>query len=537
MKLSLEGLKDTKAWQEAGISLPSYDVAQIQERTRKAPKWLHFGIGNIFRIFIGGIADTLLSGGSMDTGIVCAEAFDYDIVDKIYKPYDNLALGITLYKDGRMDKKVIGSLAEAVKAKPYDADSWERLKTIFTDPGLQMVSFTITEKGYSLTKTDGTYLGYVQSDMEKGPEAPVGIMAIVAAMLLERYRRGAAPLTLVSMDNCSHNGDLLKRSVLTIAKEWKKRGYAEEGFISYLQDPEKISFPWTMIDKITPRPGDFVQKELQAEGVEGMEIVVTGRRTYIAPFVNAEGPQYLVIEDRFPNGRPELEKAGVYMTDRETVNKAERMKVTACLNPIHTALAPYGRLLKYEYFADLMEDPQLKTLAWNLGYGEGLPKVVDPGIFSPRAFLDEVLTERMPNKYLGDTNARICTDSSQGVGVRFGETIKAYVAEQGTAEQLEAIPLALAGWLRYFYGIDDEGENFELSPDPLAEELRAIVKQVPLGHPEALQDQLHPVLSNAGIFGIDLYEAGVGSKIEALFKEEIAGYGAVRETLRKHLGN
>ena len=186
-----------------------------------------------------------------------------------------------------------------------------------------------------------------------------------------------------------------------------------------------------------------------------------------------------MIEDRFPNGRPELEKAGVYMTDRETVNKAERMKVTACLNPIHTALAPYGRLLKYEYFADLMEDPQLKTLARNLGYGEGLPKVVDPGIFSPKAFLDEVLTERMPNKYLGDTNARICTDSSQGVGVRFGETIKAYVAEQGTAEQLEAIPLALAGWLRYFYGIDDEGEAFELSPDPLAEELQAIVKQVP----------------------------------------------------------
>ena len=169
-----------------------------------------------------------------------------------------------------------------------------------------------------------------------------------------------------------------------------------KGFISYLQDPEKISFPWTMIDKITPRPGDFVQKELQAEGVEDMEIVVTDRRTYIAPFVNAEGPQYLVIEDRFPNGRPELEKAGVYMTDRETVNKAERMKVTACLNPIHTALAPYGRLLKYEYFADLMEDPQLKTLARNLGYGEGLPKVVDPGIFSPKAFLDEVLTERMP---------------------------------------------------------------------------------------------------------------------------------------------
>ena len=35
-------------------------------------------------------------------------------------------------------------------------------------------------------------------------------------------------------------------------------------------------------------------------------------------------PQYLVVEDRFPNGRPPLEKAGVFMTDRDTVNNVER---------------------------------------------------------------------------------------------------------------------------------------------------------------------------------------------------------------------
>ncbi len=537
MRLSLAGLKDTGAWEAAGISVPSYDVAETQERTRKSPKWLHFGIGNIFRIFIGGIADSLLRDGSAETGILCAEAFDYEIVDKIYRPYDNLGLCVTLHKDGSMEKRVIGSLAEAIKAKADDATSWERLKAIFTDPGLQMISFTITEKGYGLTKMDGTYLGYVQSDMENGPKAPVGIMAVVTSMLLERFRSGAAPLALVSMDNCSHNGDLLKRSVLTIAEEWRKRGYVGAAFLEYLNDPGKVSFPWTMIDKITPRPGEFVQKELTADGVEAMDIVVTEKRTYIAPFVNAEGPQYLVIEDSFPNGRPCLERAGVYMTDRETVNKAERMKVTACLNPIHTALAPYGRLLGYEYFADLMSDPELKVLAERVGYGEGLPKVVDPGIFSPKAFLDEVIAERMPNKYLGDTNARICTDSSQGVGVRFGETIKAYVAEYGTASQLEAIPLALAGWLRYFYGIDDDGQPFELSPDPLAQELKEIVSQVPIGHPECLTGQIRLVLSNVGIFGIDLYEAGIGVKIEAIFKEEIAGCGAVRATLKKYLGH
>lgn len=535
MKLNLEDLQDKQAWAEAGIALPAYDVAAVQAKTKESPRWVHFGIGNIFRIFLGGIADDLIARGRMDTGITCVEAFDYDIVDQIYAPHDNLCLGVTLHKDGTMDKRVIGSLAECMKAKSDDAASWERLKEIFRAPGLQMVSFTITEKGYGLYKTDGTYLDCVRRDIENGPAAPAGAMAVVTAMLLERYEAGGRPLTLSSMDNCSHNGALLRASVLTTAQEWEKRGFVGGDFLSWLQDETKVSFPWSMIDKITPRPADFVGEALTKDGVEGQDILVTSKKTYIAPFVNAEGPQYLVIEDHFPNGRPPLEEAGVYMTDRDTVNQSERMKVTACLNPIHTALAPYGMLLGYEYFADLMDDPELKVLAHEVGYTEGLPCVDAPKIFSPKAFLDEVINERMSNKYLGDTTARICTDSSQGVGVRFGETIRSYVQREGTAAKLEAIPLALAGWLRYFYAVDDEGKPFSLAPDPLAGELHDAVSRVKLGEPDSLNDQLHGILSNKEIFGSDLYEAGVAQKIELYFKEEIAGPGAVRAALKRHL--
>jgi fructuronate reductase len=94
-----------------------------------------------------------------------------------------------------------------------------------------------------------------------------------------------------------------------------------------------------------------VEEALTAAGIEGMAPVVTTKNTYIAPFVNAEVPQYLVVEDRFPNGRPPLERAGVYLTDRQTVNDTERMKVTTCLNPLHTALAVYGCLLGYDSIA------------------------------------------------------------------------------------------------------------------------------------------------------------------------------------------
>ncbi len=86
-----------------------------------------------------------------------------------------------------------------------------------------------------------------------------------------------------------------------------------------------------------------LQQIFEKLGVEDMQPVITGKKTYIAPFVNAEKPQYLVIEDSFPNGRPALEKGfGVYMADRNTVNLSERMKVTVCLNPVHSATGPLG---------------------------------------------------------------------------------------------------------------------------------------------------------------------------------------------------
>ena len=71
MKLTYEGLRDVQAWEKAGVLLPPYDPKALSERTRKHPLWVHFGIGNIFRIFIGSIADRLVREGAMDRGVTC----------------------------------------------------------------------------------------------------------------------------------------------------------------------------------------------------------------------------------------------------------------------------------------------------------------------------------------------------------------------------------------------------------------------------------------------------------------------------------
>ena len=97
MKLTMDGIKNREAWEKAGIQLPGYDVKEISEKAKKEPRWVHFGIGNIFRVFIGGIADGLLEEGALDCGLTCVETFDYDVVDKIYTPYDNLGLSVILH--------------------------------------------------------------------------------------------------------------------------------------------------------------------------------------------------------------------------------------------------------------------------------------------------------------------------------------------------------------------------------------------------------------------------------------------------------
>ncbi len=522
-------------WAAAGVDLPRFDVDKVTQNTKENPEWIHFGAGNIFRGFVANSHQRLLNEGLAQTGIIAAKTFDVEMIEKIFKPYDNLTLLVTLKANGDFEKTVVGGIVEAITANQNQPQDIARFVEVFENPSLQMASFTITEKGYSLKTPTGEYLGIVEKDIENGLDHPIHAMSIVTALAYRRYLKGQYPMTFVSMDNCSHNGDKLKEAMVTMAKEWTKKGHVEEGFVSYLEDESKITFPLSMIDKITPRPSETVKAALLSQGIEGMDIIVTSKNSYIAPFVNAEVSEYLVIEDKFANGRPALEHAGVIFTDRDTVNNIETMKVTTCLNPLHTALAVSGCLLGYTLIADEMKDPILKRFVEKIGYDEGLKVVVDPKIISPKEFLDEVINERFANPYIPDAPQRIATDTSQKVGIRFGETLKSYRdREDLDPAELTAIPLAIATWCRYLLAIDDEGNEFTLSPDPLLETLQAALAGVSLGDQAS---NVKTILSNEAIFNVNLYEIGLGEKIEAMFYEMLAGTGAVRRTLKKYLGN
>ena len=539
MELSKKGIADRTDFEQKGYALPQFDREEMIVKTKKVPHWIHFGAGNIFRAFQANVMQELLNKGIMDTGLLVAEGFDYEIIEKMNRPHDDLSILVTLKADGSIEKTVVGSIAESLILDSHREAEFARLKEVFESPSLQMASFTITEKGYSLVNGKGELLPAVSADFANGPARCESYIGKVASLLYHRYLHDKLPIAMVSMDNCSHNGDKLYAAIHSFAEQWTKNNLVRDGFLRYIENPSLVSFPWTMIDKITPRPDPKVEQLLLKDEIDGLSPVVTQKNTYVAPFVNAEECQYLIIEDLFPNGKLPLDEAGIIYTNRETVNKVEKMKVCTCLNPLHTALAIFGCLLGYTLISEEMKNPLLKKLVETIGWKEGMPVVVNPGILRPEDFLSEVLTVRIPNPFMPDTPQRIATDTSQKLPIRFGETIKAYQASDTLdLADLKMIPLVFAGWLRYLMGIDDTGAAFERSSDPLLDDLTPYLTRFTLGTVPFTEDTdkiLSPILHKKEIWGVDLYTCGLADPVISGFREMLAGPGAVENTLKNYV--
>ena len=229
LTLTMESLRRPGDW-PASYKLPSFDIEATARRTKEAPAWLHIGAGNIFRIFLAGLQQDLLESGSTDTGIVVYESYDEGIIPASFTPYDNLTLAVILGTDGSVKKRVIASIADA-----FHSDL-TRLCQVIAQPSLQMISFTVTEKGYATT------------NICLSPDKAITAMEQVTAGLLSRYQTGGPPLALVAMDNFAENGTRVANAMRAIAKAWHESNQAPSGFIEYVQAQ---AYPWTMIDNHT----------------------------------------------------------------------------------------------------------------------------------------------------------------------------------------------------------------------------------------------------------------------------------------------
>ena len=174
---------------------------------------------------------------------------------------------------------------------------------------------------------------------------------------------------MVSMDNCLHNGTKLYDAVSTFADKWVENKLVDATFAEYIKSTESI-LPWSMIDKITPRPDPSVANSPKGRSGRTRPCYHRKIRTLLLLSMR-KNVNISSLKIAFPNGRPALEKGGLMFTARETVDKVEKMKVCTCLNPLHTALAVFGCLLGYDLISKEMKDETLKKLVEGIGYKEG----------------------------------------------------------------------------------------------------------------------------------------------------------------------
>ena len=184
LRLNYDGILNYEAWTERNIKLPQFNINEAIKNTKENPTWIHFGAGNIFRSFPALLQQKLLEQGKEHTGIIVAEGYDYEIIDKMNKPHDNLSLLVTLKADGQIEKTVVASVVEALKADSQNEKDFERLKEIFKADSLQMVSFTITEKGYSINDKNGNLITDVEEDFISGPNYPKSYIGKISALCL-----------------------------------------------------------------------------------------------------------------------------------------------------------------------------------------------------------------------------------------------------------------------------------------------------------------------------------------------------------------
>ena len=514
-------LENESFWQGKSALLPQYD------RRGLPVKSLCFSAGRMAYAHTGDILQDILNESS-DAGMMvgvetfaeryCAElaACDYLLTQLIFEN-----------EKGRVIPKVQGAL-KSVLFVDDDTDSltWQRLMAYARDPQLQFATINAPEGAYGAVYAGGELAtptsDAVKQDLEQG--TITSDPAKWTAFARERFTAGLK-FALVSCTNFSGNGHYTAGTLKMMARAWEDNGHAPKGFVDYLSDPSRFSFPNTMIDRIAVPPDEQTQKVMEELGIAS-NVVVT------------EKTRYWVVEDLFPAGRPAFENAeGVIMEgDYEEVKKYEDMKLRI-LNMAHSAMAGLGVLLGYSgpygiYRA--MQDEDVKSIIDRII--EIVIKTIEhPRKMDPHDFAADTI-ERLNNANIPDDPMRIALNGSTKMQPRFMDTYYAG-AEKGIASsELDLVLLSVAGFLRYTVGVDDQGASYALEGDPIKETLESCGSKAVIGDPSSAT-AFAELISRSDVMGKDLHACGdAGQRVQEMVGKMLAGEGSVRKTIQEYLG-
>jgi len=410
------------------VPVPPYDRSQVR------PGIVHFGVGGFHRAHQAMYVDALLnSGRALDWGIVGVGTLPQDRrMHEVMAAQDCLYTLVEKHPDGTVHSRVIGSIVGYL----FAPDDPEAVLVRLADPAIRIVSLTITEGGYHVNQMTGEFDSSdvrIQKDLRPGA-IPSTAFGFITEALVRRREAGTEPFVVMSCDNIQANGDVARRMI---------------GAFATLRDlgawiSEQVSFPNSMVDRITPVTTDADQIRL-AERFDVDD----------AWPVSCEPFTQWVLEDRFPTGRPPLEDVGVQLV--EDVEPYELMKLRL-LNASHQSLCYLGFLHGYRYVDEVCQDPLF--VRFLLGYmdEEATPSLAPVPALDLAAYKRQLI-ERFANAEIRDTLARLCAESCDRIPKWLVPVIRHRLDNGG---QVRRSALIIASWARYAEGVDEAGQPIEV---------------------------------------------------------------------------
>lgn len=456
LKLSTRNLAKIKNASKGPIQIPIYRERNIARNADVKEGIVHIGVGGFHRAHLAVYVDQLMQKHGENKYAICGvglQPFDAAMRD-VLREQDHL---YTVME--RSDKGTLAHVVGCINSYLFAPDDRKAVINKMAHPDTRIVSLTITESGYYYNENTHELISEhidIQSDIKPGNEnAPTTTFGFLYAALARRYHEGRDPFTVMSCDNMQKNGSITRNMLVSFAR---------------LRDPkiadwidEKGAFPNAMVDRITPQTSDQDKATLAKEfGIEDSWPVVT------EPFMQ------WVIEDQFSNGRPDFEKVGVQVVKNvHDVEQFEKHKLRL-LNGSHSAIGYPGQMAGFKYVHEVMQNPQLRKLVWEMMQQEVKPLLPEiPGVN-----IDEyckTLMKRFSNSQIQDQLPRVCLNASGKIPQFIMPSIAEAIMESQKHQceyPFRRLCFVAASWFLYIKGVDDHGNKFKVI-DPMLDELLA----------------------------------------------------------------
>jgi fructuronate reductase len=400
---------------------------------------VHLGVGAFHRAHMADYTDEVLRKGDLRWGILGASLRSSETRDAL-RPQDCL---YTLAESDEAGERC--RVIAAVKDILVASEDPRALVAAMAQPEVKIVSLTVTEKGYCHDPATGELNEahpHIALDLAN-MAAPVSAPGFLVAALRERRQQGLPPFTVLCCDNLPSNGQTVRKVVMRLAE------LVDPALGKHVADD--VAFPSTMVDRIVPATTDADRARIaKATGLDDAWPVVT------------EVYNNWVVEDRFPQGRPEW--SATFVID---IVPFELMKLRL-LNGAHSSMSYLGYLAGRETIADCMADADLAHFVAHLMNNEVTSTLsVPPG--ADIAAYKAALLRRFRNPGLRHRTWQIAMDGSQKLPQRLLGTIRDRIA---AGQSIDGLALGVAAWMRYVTGIDEQGAAIDVR-DPLRDELRA----------------------------------------------------------------